>query len=124
MEYIATDGAPKAIGPYSQAVKSGNLVFLSGQIALDPATGNIVDGDFEAQVRRVFANLSAVLTASGASFQSVVKATVYLTDLANFQTLNTIYAEFFGDHKPARTTVGNLTLPKGSLVEIDLVAII
>lgn len=124
MEIIATDKAPKAIGPYSQAIRSGNIIYTSGQIALDPATGNLVDGDFAAQVRRVFENLKAVLTAGGTNFSSVVKATVYLTDLANFATLNEIYASYFGDTKPARTTVGVGQLPKGGLVEIDLIAIV
>src|SRR5437899_572767 len=98
MHFIATNGAPKAIGPYSQAVKVSNTIYLSGQIALDPASGNLVGGDFSAQARRVFQNLEAVLAQSGAAFANVVKATVYLTDLGNFQTLNSIYAEYFGDH--------------------------
>ncbi len=124
MEIIASDKAPKAIGPYSQAIRSGKIIYTSGQIALDPATGNLVDGDFAAQVRRVFENLKAVLTAGGTNFGSVVKATVYLTDLANFGTLNEIYASYFGDTKPARTTVGVGQLPRGALVEIDLIAIV
>jgi 2-iminobutanoate/2-iminopropanoate deaminase len=124
MEIIASDKAPKAIGPYSQAIRSGKIIYTSGQIALDPATGNLVDGDFAAQVRRVFENLKAVLTAGGTNFSSVVKATVYLTDLANFGTLNEIYASYFGDTKPARTTVGVGQLPRGALVEIDLIAIV
>ena len=122
MEFVTTTGAPKAIGPYSQAVKSNGVLYTSGQIALDPATGNLVEGDFAAQARRVFENLKAVLEQSGSAFSRVTKATVYLTDLANFQTLNTIYAEYFGEHKPARTTVGVAQLPKGSQVEIDLIA--
>jgi len=124
MDYVATDDAPKAIGPYSQAVKANGLVFTSGQIALDPATGNLVEGGFEAQARRVFENLKAVLAAAGTSFSNVTKATVFLTDLANFQVLNTVYAEYFGEHKPARTTVGLSQLPKGGLVEIDLIAVL
>ena len=124
MDYVSTPDAPKAIGPYSQAVKANGLVYTSGQISLDPATGNLVEGAFEEQVRRVFRNLEAVLREAGSSFDRVLKATVYLTDLANFQTLNTIYAEYFGEHKPARTTVGVSQLPKGSLVEIDLVAVV
>lgn len=122
MNYVATSDAPKAIGPYSQAVKIGGMVYTSGQIALDPATGSLVDGDFSAQTRRVFENMKAVLNEAGSDFKKVVKATVYLTDLANFQTLNTIYAEYFGDHKPARSTVGVSQLPKGAQVEIDLIA--
>jgi 2-iminobutanoate/2-iminopropanoate deaminase len=123
MDYVATDGAPKAIGPYSQAVKVNGLVYTSGQISLDPATGNLVEGDFATQAHRVFQNLEAVLVAAGTSFDRVLKATVYLTDLANFTTLNTIYAETFGDHKPARSTVEVKGLPKGAALEIDLVAL-
>jgi 2-iminobutanoate/2-iminopropanoate deaminase len=123
MEHVTTSGAPKAIGPYSQAVKANGVLYTSGQIALDPSTGNLVEGDFAAQARRVFENLEAVLRQAGSDFSHVTKATVYLTDLANFQTLNTIYAEYFGDHKPARTTVGVSQLPRGSMVEIDLIAV-
>ena len=123
MDYVATPDAPKAIGPYSQAVKANGLVYTSGQIALDPVTGNLVDGSFEEQVHRVFRNLEAVLKEAGSSFDRVLKATVFLADLANFQALNAIYAEYFGDHKPARTTVGVSQLPKGGAVEIDLVAL-
>jgi 2-iminobutanoate/2-iminopropanoate deaminase len=122
MEYVATPDAPKAIGPYSQAVKADGIVYTSGQIALDPATGNLVEGSFEDQVRRVFKNLEAVLKEAGSGFDRVLKATVYVTDLANFTTLNTIYAEYFGDHKPARTTIQAAALPKGGQVEIDLIA--
>jgi len=122
MDFIATNDAPHAIGPYSQAVRSGNLLFLSGQIPLDPKSGNLVEGDFSAQSRRVFDNLRAVLKAAGADFRNVTRATVYLTDLDNFQTLNAIYAEYFGNHKPARSTVGVAQLPRGASVEIDLIA--
>jgi 2-iminobutanoate/2-iminopropanoate deaminase len=124
MDIINSDQAPKAIGPYSQAIRAGNVIYTSGQIALDPATGALAEGDFAAQVHRVFANLNAVLAAGGATFSNVAKATVYLTDLANFTTLNEIYASYFGDTKPARTTVGVAQLPKGGLVEIDLIAIV
>jgi len=123
MDYVATPDAPKAIGPYSQAIKANGLVFTSGQISLDPATGELVSGSFEDQVHRVFGNLEAVLREAGSSFDRVVKATVYVTDLGNFQTLNGIYAQYFGDHKPARTTVQAAALPKGSAVEIDLIAL-
>lgn len=123
MEFIATPDAPKAIGPYSQAIRSGGMLYTSGQIALDPATGDLVGGDFEAQVHRVFRNLEAVLKQGGSGFSRVVKATVYLTDLASFQAMNAIYAEYFGDHKPARTTVQVSALPKGGAIEIDLVAL-
>ena len=124
MDFIATNDAPHAIGPYSQAVRSGNLLFLSGQIPLDPKSGNLVEGDFSAQSRRVFDNLRAVLKAAGADFGNVTRATVYLTDLNNFQTLNSIYGEYFGSHKPARSTVGVAQLPRGAAVEIDLIAVI
>lgn len=123
MDYIATSSAPKAIGPYSQAVRAGGLVWTSGQIALDPDSGNLVETSFEDQVHRVFRNLDAVLREAGTERSKVLRATVYLTDLANFQTLNGIYAEFFGDHKPARSTVQVAALPKGGAVEIDLVAL-
>jgi 2-iminobutanoate/2-iminopropanoate deaminase len=124
MDFIATNDAPHAIGPYSQAIRSGNMLFLSGQIPLDPKSGNLIDGDFPAQSRRVFENLRAVLRAAGADFRHVVRATVYLTDLGNFQTLNSIYAEYFGNHKPARSTVGVAALPRGAAVEIDLIAML
>ena len=123
MDFVATDAAPKAIGPYSQAVIANGLVYTSGQIALDPASGNLVTDSFEAQVRRVFQNLEAVLREAGTGFGRVVKATVFLSDLANFQAMNSIYAEVFGEHKPARTTVGVSQLPKGAAVEIDLIAL-
>ncbi len=124
MDIINSGRAPKAIGPYSQAIRAGNVIYTSGQIALDPATGALVEGDFAAQAHRVFENLNAVLAAGGATFANVAKATVYLTDLANFTTLNEIYASYFGDTKPARTTIGVAQLPKGGLVEIDLIAIV
>lgn len=122
IRYFSSDQAPRAIGPYSQAVGRGETVFTSGQIPLDPATGELVGGDFEASARRVFENLKAVLHSAGADFGDVVKATVYLTDLSDFPKLNTVYAEYFGDHKPARSTVGVAALPKGAPVEIDLIA--
>lgn len=124
MQYYATSKAPKAIGPYSQAVSRGKLIFTSGQIPLDPSTNALVEGDFEAKARRVFENLRAVLDASGARFSDVVKATVYLTNLADFEKLNAIYEEYFGDHRPARSTVGVAALPKGAPVEIDLIAML
>jgi len=123
MDYVATPAAPAAIGPYSQAVKHHGIVYTSGQIPLDPATGNLVEGEFEAHVRRVFENLKAVLGEAGSDFSRVIKATVYLADMANFPILNGVYAEYFGTHKPARTTVGVAQLPKGATVEIDLVAL-
>jgi 2-iminobutanoate/2-iminopropanoate deaminase len=124
MQFIASANAPKALGPYSQAVRTGNTIYTSGQLPLDPATGNLVEGDFGAQARRVFDNLKAVLHEAGADFRNVIKANVYLNDLANFATMNTIYAEYFGDHKPARSTVGVPQLARGAALEIDLVAIL
>jgi 2-iminobutanoate/2-iminopropanoate deaminase len=123
IEPVSTPDAPAAIGPYSQGVKAHGFLYTSGQIALDPVTGNLVDGSFEEQVHRVFKNLQAILRAAGTDFNRVLKATVYVTDLGNFATLNTIYAGYFGDHKPARTTVEVPKLPKGGAVEIDLIAL-
>ena len=122
MEFHHTDGAPRAIGPYSQAVSAGGFLFTSGQIALDPATGEIVAGGFEAQARRVLENLRQVLASAGCGFADVVRATVYVVDLADFPKLNALYGEAMGDHRPARSTVQVAALPKGALVEIDLVA--
>ena len=122
MHFHHTDHAPKAIGPYSQAVAVDGWLYTSGQVALDPQTGELAPGGFEAQARRVFENLRQVLASAGCSFQDVVKATVYVIDLADFPTLNGIYAEAMGDHRPARSTVQVAGLPKGALVEIDLVA--
>lgn len=119
---IASAAAPPAIGPYSQAVAVGGLLFTAGQVGLDPASGGLVEGGFEPQARRVLANLHAVLAAAGCGFADVVKANVFITDFAHFPTLNTIYAEAMGDHRPARTTVAVSALPKGALLEIDLVA--
>ena len=123
MDFVASDKAPKAIGPYSQAVRANGLLFTSGQVGLVPATGELAEGGFEGQVRQTFQNLTAVLKEAGSGFDRVLKAQVFITDFANFQTLNTIYSEFFGDHKPARTTVAVVGLPKNALVEIDLVAL-
>lgn len=123
MQYHATEDAPKAIGPYSQAVSHGQLIFTSGQIPLDPATGALVEGDFEAKARRVFDNLQAVLTAAGADFSDVVRTSVYLTDLADFPKLNGIYESYMGSHRPARSTIGVAALPMGAPVEIDMIAV-
>ena len=122
ISYHHTDDAPAAIGPYSQAVSFGGLLYTSGQVALDPATGAIVEGGFEAQARRVFANLAAVLASAGCSFSDVLKATVFIQDFADFAKLNEIYAEHMGDHRPARSTVQVAALPKAALVEIDFIA--
>ncbi|MEM7588525.1 MAG: RidA family protein [Acidobacteriota bacterium] len=122
MRFHHTNEAPEAIGPYSQAVVAGRWVYTSGQIALDPETGEIVSGGFEAQARRVMANLEAVLASTGCNFHHVVKANIFVVDLADFPKLNAIYGEAMGNHRPARSTVQVGALPKGALVEIDLVA--
>lgn len=119
---VATEAAPAAIGPYSQAMVHGGLVFSAGQIPLDPATGELVDGDVVAQTEQVLRNLDAVLAAAGASRDSVLKTTVFLRDLADFGAVNEVYARFFGDHRPARSTVQVARLPRDSAVEIELVA--
>jgi 2-iminobutanoate/2-iminopropanoate deaminase len=118
---ISTELAPKAIGPYSQAVIWNGLLFLSGQVALDPASGQMIEGDVAAQTARVFENLRAVLAASGSSFAQVLKATVYLKDMAEFAKMNEIYAQYFPDHAPARSTVEVARLPRDARVEIDLI---
>jgi 2-iminobutanoate/2-iminopropanoate deaminase len=123
-EAVSTGAAPAAIGPYSQAVRSGNLLFLSGQIPLDPATGSMVPGGIEAQTRQVFTNIGAILEAAGASFDHVVSATVYVADLNDFATVNEIYATYFTAPAPARATVQVARLPKDSLVEIQVIAIL
>ena len=122
MEFLHTDGAPEAIGPYSQAVSVEGWLYTSGQIGLDPATGQVVSGGFEAQAKQVLENLRKVLASADCTFSDVVKATVYVVDLADFPTLNRLYAEAMGTHRPARSTVQAAALPKGVLVEIDLVA--
>jgi 2-iminobutanoate/2-iminopropanoate deaminase len=121
-EVVHTDSAPKAIGPYSQAMAVGEWVFVSGQIPLDPATGELVEGTFADQARRVLANLDAILKAAGVGRRAVVKATVYLTDVRRFGELNEVYSAFFGDHRPARAVVGVAALPRGAEVEIEVVA--
>lgn len=121
MRYHHSDSAPQAIGPYSQAVSTDGWLYTSGQIPLDPG-GAMVTGDFEAQARQVLDNLCHVLASAGCTFGDVVKATVYVVDLADFPKLNALYAEAMGDHRPARSTVQVAALPRGSLVEIDLVA--
>jgi 2-iminobutanoate/2-iminopropanoate deaminase len=117
-----TAAAPAAIGPYSQAVSVDGWLFTSGQVALDPATGAMVAGGFDGQARQVLANLRAVMASAGCTFSDVVKATIYVTDLGDFPRLNELYGEALGDHRPARATVQVAGLPKGALVEIDLVA--
>ena len=118
---IQTDDAPSAIGTYSQAIRHGDIVFLSGQIPLDPATMELVTGDFEARARRVFDNLKAVVEAAGGSMDQLPKVNVYLTDLANFATVNTVMADYFAEPYPARAAVGVASLPKGADVEAEAI---
>ena len=121
-EAISTEAAPKAIGPYSQAVRSGSLVFVSGQIPLDPATGAMVEGDIATQTHRVFANLRAILEAAGTSLDRVVRSTVYLADMNDFAVVNDVYGTYFSSPAPARATVQAARLPKDARVEIDVIA--
>lgn len=121
---VSTKLAPQAIGTYSQAIKAGNTVYLSGQIPLDPATGELVTGDIETQVRRVFENLRAVARAAGGDLGSAVKLNVYLTDMGNFQTVNKVMAEYFEAPYPARAAVGVAALPRGSAVEVDAILVL
>ena len=123
-ETIRTDQAPKAIGPYEQAIKVGEFVYASGQIPLDPKTGNLVAGGIKEQTCQVLENLTAVLEAAGTSLDRVVKATVFLKNITDFAVMNEVYGEYLGQAKPARSTVGVADLPRGALVEIDLIATI
>lgn len=120
---VHTEAAPAAIGPYSQAAIGGGLVCTAGQIALDPATGDLVEGDVVAQARRVFTNLDAVLREAGSGWDRVLKVTVYLVDMADFPRVNEIYAEAVGGARPARSTVQVSALPRGALIEIDVIAL-
>ncbi len=122
MDFISTEGAPKAIGPYSQAVVSGGFLFASGQVPLDPATGELVAGGVDSSTERILDNLEAVLRKASLTLSDVVKTTVYLTRAEDFPVMNGIYALRFGDHRPARSTVIVASLPKGALLEIDLIA--
>ena len=119
---VSSPDAPKAIGPYSQAVRAGQLLFVSGQVPLDPATGQIVSGDIAAQTRRVFDNLGAVLKAGGRSFADVVRMTVFLADMNDFAAVNEVYGTYFSEPYPARATVQVARLPKDARVEIDVIA--
>jgi reactive intermediate/imine deaminase len=121
---IHSPHAPKAIGPYSQAIRSGNTLYLSGQTPLDPASGEMVAGGIEEQATRVFENLKAVLAAAGASFEDVVRVAIYMTDLVNFATVNDVMKRYFHEPYPARSTIGVAALPRGAAVEIDLIAVI
>lgn len=119
---VSTDRAPEAIGPYSQAVASGDLVFCSGQVPLDPVSGELIEGDVKTQTRRCLENLGAVLEAAGTSFDKVVKVTAYLVDMGDFPEFNEVYGEFFAADPPARATVGVAGLPKGARVEVECIA--
>lgn len=121
LKAITTDGAPAAIGPYSQAIQVGNLLFCSGQIPLDPASGEIVAGGVREQAEQVMKNIAAVLSAAGAGFDDVVKATIYLVDMNDFAVVNEVYGSRFSQHKPARSTVAVQGLPRGVLVEIEII---
>jgi len=122
VKIIQTDAAPKAIGPYSQAVKANGFVFVSGQIPLDPETGQLVDGDIKNQTRRVFENIKAILAAAGCDLSNVVKVTVFTDDISNFSAINEVYSEYFSTHKPARSFVEVSALPRNAHVEIEVIA--
>ena len=121
---VSTDTAPKAIGPYSQAIRAGELLFVSGQIPLDPATGALIEGSIAEQTHRVFRNLGEILKAAGASFDHVVRTTVYLADMGDFAAMNEVYATYFSSPAPARSTVQAAALPKNARVEIDVIAVL
>jgi reactive intermediate/imine deaminase len=120
-QIISTPSAPSAIGPYSQAVRAGNTIWVSGQIPLDPATKELIAGDMEAQARRVFENLRAIVGAAGASFDDVVKVTIFLIDLAHFALVNKVMAEYFREPYPARAAVGVASLPRGAQIEVECI---
>ncbi|MFZ5624858.1 MAG: RidA family protein [Gemmatimonadota bacterium] len=122
MKFVATDKAPKAIGPYSQATIAGGFVFTAGQIALEPESMVVVEGGIVEQTEQVFRNLAAILEAAGSGLDQVVKTTVFLTDMADFAAMNEVYQRHFGDHRPARSTVAVAALPRGVRVEIEVVA--
>lgn len=121
---IAVDGAPKAIGPYAQGIVANGFLFTAGQIPLDPATMKLVEGDIATQTERVFDNLAAILKGAGCGFDDVVKASVFLADLADFAEMNKVFAARFGEHRPARSTIQAAKLPAGAQVEIDLTAVV
>jgi 2-iminobutanoate/2-iminopropanoate deaminase len=123
-EVISTEGAPKAIGPYSQAIRAGGLLFTSGQVAIDPATQQVIAGDVAAQTDRVLKNLAAVLQASGSGFEKVLRCTVFLKNMGDFAAMNEVYARYFTSAPPARSTVEVARLPKDALVEIDAIALV
>src|SRR5512132_3061241 len=119
---VATDQAPKAIGPYSQGIRASNLLFVSGQIPIDPETGNLIQGDIASQTHRVFKNLTAILKAAGGSLDNVVRTTVFLADMGDFAAMNEVYAGYFASPAPARSTVQAARLPKDARIEIDVIA--
>jgi 2-iminobutanoate/2-iminopropanoate deaminase len=119
---IATASAPKAVGPYSQAIRAGSLVFVSGQVPIDPVTGNLIEGDIVAQTRRAFQNVGEILKAGGASFDHVVKTTVFLADMNDFAAMNEVYGTFFAPPFPARATVQVARLPRDARIEVDVIA--
>jgi len=119
---VSTGSAPKALGPYSQAIRAGEFLFISGQVPIDPATGNLVEGDIRDQTRRALQNIGAILSAAGTSFQQVVRTTVYLADLSDFAAMNEVYATFFTSPQPARSTIQAARLPRDARVEIDVIA--
>ncbi len=121
---IATDKAPKAIGPYSQAIQFGNLLFTAGQIGLEPSSGELVTGGIEAQTRQVLTNVKNILETAGSGLENVVKTTVFLQNMADFAAMNAVYAEFFPANPPARSTIAVAALPKGAMVEIEAIAIL
>ena len=123
MKKISTVNAPAAVGPYSQAIKVGDLIFTSGQLALDPATGELVNDEIEKATRRSLDNVKAILDDAGSSLEKVVKATIFLSDMGNFGKVNEVYAEYFSDHKPARSCIEVAKLPKDALIEIEVVAL-
>ncbi len=124
LEIISTNNAPAAIGPYSQAVKAGNMLFCSGQIPLDPITGEMVQGDIVVQAERVMVNIVAMLAAAGTELANVAKTTIYLADMGDFAAVNEVYGRYFSQHKPARSTVAVKGLPRGALLEIEVTAVL
>ena len=121
---ISTPGAPRAIGPYSQGITANGFLFTAGQVGFDPASGELVDGGIAEQTHRVLQNIRAILRAGGTDVANVVKSTVFLVDMADFALMNKVYAEFFGDHRPARSTVAVASLPRGARVEIEAIAVL
>ncbi len=124
MEFVQTDKAPKPIGPYSQAVRAGSMLFVSGQIPIDPETGKLVQGSFKDKARRALMNLVSIVEASGGSIENIVKVTVYLTDISRFPEFNQVYEDIMKGHKPARAVIGVASLPAGAEIEVEAIAIL